>query len=323
MVRRMSSLRWVLALALFGCVLGVNGLQGTSLANRAAVRKLVAACNDHNLKAIMELFDDEAEVHPPCSAGQSASCTLTGRMAIRRDLHLMIRAFPDGHDIIDSIVCDGNTCMTLDRFSATHQGALESLQPFGKRIDNVPVMHVVRFGDNGLIKEMRIVLDYGGILRALSATTDQDRFMQQAWKMGEVWNGVRPAEDLADVLADDYVGLVPADPGPRNTQETRDDVIAKIKLWRSAFPDLQTTCTMSPGSSPRELIARWHTKGTFQNPLKDAQPTGRPVHLVGVSVIEFNADGLVAKGRTIYDTLDLLRQMGVVPQKKGKLVRDL
>jgi hypothetical protein len=61
------------------------------------------------------------------------------------------------------------------------------------------------------------------------------------------------------------------------------------------------------------VTVRWHVTGTFSGkPYIGIQPTGRPVDLRGMDLIQIE-DGRVAGNNVYYDQLAFARQIGVLP----------
>jgi steroid delta-isomerase-like uncharacterized protein len=81
--------------------------------------------------------------------------------------------------------------------------------------------------------------------------------------------------------------------------------------WR-AFPDLQITVTDTIIDDPRLAIA-WVAQATHLGPIMNIPPTGRSIQVRGVSIIEVQ-DGLVMRGRHIWDLAGMLRNLGLLPE---------
>lgn len=83
-----------------------------------------------------------------------------------------------------------------------------------------------------------------------------------------------------------------------------------------AFPDLhflQDELEIYLADSGR-VAARWHAVGTMTGPIEPPgfAPTGKKASISGVCFYEFE-DGLLARHTILYDTMGLLRQVGVMP----------
>ena len=95
----------------------------------------------------------------------------------------------------------------------------------------------------------------------------------------------------------------------------RDGFKELVSTYRQAFPDLEMT--------PEEIVAEGDTvfivftqRGTHQGPLMDIQPTGKKVTLPMISRARFE-DGKLVDLYELFDSLDLMGQLGVIEQDIG------
>jgi steroid delta-isomerase-like uncharacterized protein len=97
---------------------------------------------------------------------------------------------------------------------------------------------------------------------------------------------------------------------------TREEVVAWFRGFFDAVPDLHmdvedVTIAGEPGRE--RVTVRWHITGTFSGaPYMGIQPTGRPVDLRGMDLIDVE-DGRVAGNNIYYDQLTFARQVGMLP----------
>ena len=124
------------------------------------------------------------------------------------------------------------------------------------------------------------------------------RFFAELWNKGDL--------SLADELVDiDAVNHDPAGPtlgmGPEATKRL-------VTIYRKAFPDLilQTEHLIADKDT---VAIRWVLSGTHQGEFFGAAPTGKPVQLDGISILQIHR-GKIAEVFTHWDTLGLIRQMG-------------
>jgi len=85
--------------------------------------------------------------------------------------------------------------------------------------------------------------------------------------------------------------------------------------WLDAFPDARVTIEMrhvAASSVIEEGIFTGTHKGVLHTPNGDIEPTGRSVRGEYVAVYTVEGDRLTAE-RLIFDRLELLEQLGVVP----------
>ena len=80
---------------------------------------------------------------------------------------------------------------------------------------------------------------------------------------------------------------------------------------RRAFPDIHYTLEEVVAEGEK-VVVRWTGIGTHQGDLMGTAPTGKPVKLPGITIFRF-ANGHIVDGRTVWDALALLQQIGVVP----------
>jgi steroid delta-isomerase-like uncharacterized protein len=120
--------------------------------------------------------------------------------------------------------------------------------------------------------------------------------------------------DLAKELFDaDYKHH---DPGlPPQMQESRDAYIGHLPMYYDAFPDFELSLDdiLAEGD---EVAARWSFTGTHQGDLMGVPATGRQVRASGMT-IQRVSDGKIVEGWTIFDTMGLMQQLGVMEQPPG------
>ena len=124
------------------------------------------------------------------------------------------------------------------------------------------------------------------------------RFFAELWNKGDL--------SLADELVDmDAVNHDPAGPalgmGPEATKRL-------VTIYRKAFPDLilQTEHLIADKDT---VAIRWVLSGTHQGEFFGTAPTGKPVQLDGISILQIHR-GKIAEVFTHWDTLGLIKQMG-------------
>ena len=80
--------------------------------------------------------------------------------------------------------------------------------------------------------------------------------------------------------------------------------------WRGAFPDCQLTLVEILAENDR-LSCHWTFKGTHTGQLNEIPPSGRPVNVEGLSILQF-VDGKADRETVATDMLTLMTQLGVV-----------
>jgi steroid delta-isomerase-like uncharacterized protein len=124
----------------------------------------------------------------------------------------------------------------------------------------------------------------------------------------EVWNKGHVA--VADELfAPTYTHHDSSTPdlgrGPESDNKT-------ATLYRNAFADIRLTIEdiMAEGET---VVARWSCRGTHKGDLNGIAPTGKQVHITGISIARFT-NGKMTEGFVNWDALGLMQQLGVVPE---------
>lgn len=80
-------------------------------------------------------------------------------------------------------------------------------------------------------------------------------------------------------------------------------------LWR-AFPDLSFEIVSVDEAGPNRVVAEWIMKGTNTGVNFGIQPTGRPISLPGVDIMEIDTTGIKSlKG--YFDTQTIPKQLGL------------
>lgn len=88
-----------------------------------------------------------------------------------------------------------------------------------------------------------------------------------------------------------------------------DEAVAMAKGFLDAFPDLSFTVRSQFGSGAMSCLELTAT-GTQTEAFNGIPPTGRTVTVNGCNVVE-ERDGLVYREADYFDTMTLLRQLGV------------
>ena len=90
-----------------------------------------------------------------------------------------------------------------------------------------------------------------------------------------------------------------------------DGLRQSIDGYRSAFPDLKIT--IEEQLAEGDLVAtRWTAKGTHKGELMGIAPTGKESTVTGQTLDKI-IDGKIAESWNNWDTLGMMRQLGVIP----------
>ena len=132
---------------------------------------------------------------------------------------------------------------------------------------------------------------------------DNKVLVRRIWE--EIWN--LGALDVVDeVIAESYVGYIPAMPGPiRGTEGFKQLIVA----YRTAYPDVRVTVEDLIAEGDR-VVARWTSHGTNTGDLMGMPATGRAVEVPGISIFRIEG-GKVAEEWEGFDTLGMMQQLGV------------
>jgi len=90
----------------------------------------------------------------------------------------------------------------------------------------------------------------------------------------------------------------------------------RVTLYRNALHDLRFVIEDSIVERDT-VVTRWSCHGTHKGELNGIAPTGKQVHITGVTISRFSHDKMV-EGYVNWDALGLMRQLGVVPELAAK-----
>jgi len=123
-----------------------------------------------------------------------------------------------------------------------------------------------------------------------------------------VWADRNPAI-IDELVAEDYVGHDPTQPGPI---EGRDGFRQFIATYQSAFEDATITIDdlIAEGDN---VVTRWTGRGTQSGELMGIAPTGKEATVSGITISRL-ANGKIAEEWLLFDALGMLIQLGAVPQ---------
>jgi ketosteroid isomerase-like protein len=115
----------------------------------------------------------------------------------------------------------------------------------------------------------------------------------------------------ADLMTDDVVQIEPT-----GRREGREAIRAHLKEWDSVLSDMtmQTSVLLEDGDV---VVAEWNLRCTVSGPLPAPDGTeiaaaGRTLEYGGVCVARVR-DGKFATLRDYYDSMDMARQLGLMP----------
>ena len=123
----------------------------------------------------------------------------------------------------------------------------------------------------------------------------------------EVWNQGK-LEACDEIFAPDYVGIIPAQPGPiRGIEQFKQ----MVSIYRTALPDVHLRVDDLFTSGDR-IAVRWVSRGTNTGPMMGIPPTGKAVEIMGISLFQMGGGKVVAEWEG-FDTMSMMQQLGLMP----------
>ncbi len=124
--------------------------------NKALIRRLFEAFNKHNVALLDELIAPDYVDHPR---------QFKGLESYKQYLTMLYNSFPDTHEVIESIIAEGDKVCIHLKGTATHTGEYRGLAPTGRKTkwESIVIWRIV----NGKIVEM------------LTAVSDELDFLKQ------------------------------------------------------------------------------------------------------------------------------------------------
>ncbi len=86
-----------------------------------------------------------------------------------------------------------------------------------------------------------------------------------------------------------------------------------VAMYRDAFPDIEFTIEDQVAEG-ENVATRWVARGTHRGELMGIAPTGKRVEVRAFTLHRFSG-GKIAEDWAHYDALDVVRQLGVVPDQ--------
>lgn len=132
----------------------------------ATLRRMYDAINAHDLDALAAVMADDFVEHEELPGLEP---TKAGALEFFR---LNMAAFPDLRFEAEDVLVDGDKVVARARFTGTQHGELPGIPPSGKRVD-VPLIDIIRFGDDGLAHEHWGVMDAFAMMHQLGALPEE------------------------------------------------------------------------------------------------------------------------------------------------------
>jgi steroid delta-isomerase-like uncharacterized protein len=152
-------------------------------------------------------------------------------------------------------------------------------------------------------------------------TLERDFVEDFAQRWGEAWEK-RDGQALGALCAEDVEFFDPA----IGTVRGRAAVAEWVEACARAFPDYRFEETERPYISVDQpkVIMPWRMEATHTGPIDPPgfAATGRAVTIEGVDHWWFR-DGLVERYRADYDSMDVSRQLGLMPRRGSRMERGM
>lgn len=121
------------------------------------------------------------------------------------------------------------------------------------------------------------------------------------------WNS-HDVEQVMEYYAADYEGI---DVGQSNPVHGPDGKRAVVLAYLEAFPDLHFALekTVTEGNT---VAVSWLATGTHKGRFMHIPPTGRPIHVRGISMLTVEHNKIVS-ALYVWDVACMLRHIGMLP----------
>jgi len=155
---------------------------------------------------------------------------------------------------------------------------------------------------------------------AHASASEIDRAFLSDWaaKFLSAWNAL-DGEAVASLCAEEVVWSDPSIPEPFTG---RGGVGEFVEMTARAFPDFHVNETAPPFFLPdcTRVLSPYQMTGTMLGPMNAFAPTRRKISVSGVDDWTFR-DGLLCSYNSHYDTIDVARQLGIMPQSGSRAER--
>ncbi len=268
--------------------------------NKLICRRLTEeAWNKGQLAVVDELLAPQCRVHDSVFPAIPA-----GPAGYKLHINTCRTAFADFFCLIDDIIAENNEVVIHWTVRGTHQGTFLDLDPSGRQV-TVSGTSIHRL-DQGKIVELwsdwnpQALRDQAGV--SASAAEANRQLIRRM--VEEVWNKKKP-EMVDDYITRDYMRHSPSGE-LRGAAGFRKD----YDTYVGAFPDCQIRLDELVCEGDR-VYARWTGLGTHKGKLMGVPPSGQRVTVPGSSIFRV-AGGRVAEEHAVWDTLGMMRQIGVL-----------
>jgi steroid delta-isomerase-like uncharacterized protein/uncharacterized protein (TIGR02246 family) len=256
-----------------------------------------------------------------------------GRDAIAKAVSQgILTTLPDYKIAIEKVLEKGNIAVIEATFTGTDTVGTAGAKPSGRPV-GLEIASVATFGDDGLIKELHVYADKATLEQQTDPKAKVGTFRARPTLPAsfDVVMGGGPNEDanlqatrvyyqaLDDHKVDAALAFVTDD----SVSEAYTDVkvLKGTKEWRTwfqkaftAFPDMKGPAT-GQSAIGDYVVSEGILTGTFKAQLGIFKPTGKPVSVPYLDVIEWKG-GKIAHLQTYSEGKDFLTQIGVAKPPK-------
>jgi steroid delta-isomerase-like uncharacterized protein len=128
--------------------------------NAATVRRIYELVNAGDVQGMGALMADDFVEHEDIPGGG------TGKEDVIAFFEMQRAAFPDMAMTPEDVIDAGDKVVVRARFTGTHQGDFMGVPATGRSVD-VPLIDIMRLGDDGLVHEHWGVFDAMGMMGQL------------------------------------------------------------------------------------------------------------------------------------------------------------
>lgn len=116
---------------------------------------------------------------------------------------------------------------------------------------------------------------------------------------------------IDEVFSHNYINNQHYDPNAGDVIRGREAWKEVAKLFFAGFPDQRSKLEDIIAEGDK-VVYRWKTEGTHQGPFLGIAPTNKKISIGGITIDRVE-NGKVVETWTSWDTLTLLKQLGVAP----------
>lgn len=230
-----------------------------------------------------------------------------GPVGVKFLVNMFHEAMPDYQMSIDMIVADEDQVAARFIQSGTHTGEdLMGMEASGRRAEwtEIGVLKI----KNGKIVESWYEADMLSMIQQLSAGPTKEEMKKILGRISEeVW--VKGNYDAVyELFSPD---LIDHNPLPGLAADREGYRQATIAL-RTAFPDLKVSMLHQLAEGDL-AVDHWEGTATHIGDFLGVPATGKSIKLVGFNLGRLNDDGLIIERWSQFDSMDLMRQLGVMP----------